>query len=109
MARAEQVCLQEVVSAGTPTGSLEPVIERMTSQPLELSWESFTLPLWIMTRLRAGCPSMNRTSSRTKVRALAHEAISKHSPSVRPVKSADAHIIATRSATSKVVVDGPLG
>jgi hypothetical protein len=99
------VWLHDEVSAGTPTGSPDPVIQRMTSLPLALVWESFTLPVWIITRFRADWPSVNNISSRAKVRARAHEAIFRHSFSVRPVKSAEAHIITMRSAMLDSLVD----
>jgi hypothetical protein len=73
--------------------------------PLALVWESFTLPVWIITRFRADWPSVNKISSRAKVRARAHEAIFRHSFSVRPVKSAEAHIITMRSAMLDSLVD----
>ena len=104
MARAEHVWLCGRESAGMPTESPEPVIQRITSLPFGLSWESFTLPVWIITRLRADCPCMNKSSFRAKVRALAQEAISMHSLFDRPAKRAEAHIIATRSARLELVV-----
>ena len=51
---------------------------------------------------------MKRSSSRAKVMALAHEAISRHSCFESPVNSADAHMRITRSAMLVSVVDAPL-
>ncbi len=80
------------------TGSPTTLRRKMTSLPLELSWESFTLPVSIMTKWWDVCPCMKRSSSRAKVRTLAHEAISRHSSCERPAKSAEAHIKTARSA-----------
>jgi hypothetical protein len=79
----------------------------MTSLPPELSWESFTLPVWIITKLRADWPCAKSSSLRAKLRALAHEAISRHSSFDRPLKSAEAAIMTTRSAMLDSLVDSP--
>jgi len=109
MARAEHVWLQAGTSGLTPTVSPLPFIQRMTSFPLELSCVSFTLPAWRRTRFCTGCPCMNSSSSRAKLLALAHDAISRHSSRLRPEKSAEAHISTTRSASVESGVDAPAG
>src|ERR1700757_26414 len=56
-------------------------------------------------RLRTGCPWINRSSSRAKVRARAHAAISMQSRWLRPVKSAEAHINTRCSARLELTGD----